>query len=56
MIEAKLGEIEIKSHCYNFAKELNVPLIQVVHKQGVYKKVKDKVQVISADRFLSTLP
>ncbi len=60
LIECKAGQEELSPALIYFQKKLQVPVaIQLVHKQGVCKKMKegDWVRwVISADRWLRILP
>ncbi|MBN1410910.1 MAG: ATP-binding protein [Spirochaetales bacterium] len=56
IIEAKLSDIKIPTPVRNFGISLGIPVIQVLHTSGVFRKVSENECVISADRFLEVLP
>ena len=54
-VEAKLNDTQIAPSLYYFRDRLNIPFeYQVINKQNV-DIVKDKIRIVSADRFLSGL-
>ncbi|MFH1654768.1 MAG: AAA family ATPase [Pseudomonadota bacterium] len=57
LVEAKLSQTDIDSHVLKLAKHLgNIPIFQVVHQSGIFKKREEDSSIISADRFLLNLP
>ena len=55
LVEAKMGETQVSESLSYFCNRLKVPGIQVVFKKGVHLK-KERIQVVSADRWLGLLP
>lgn len=58
LIETKLSEDTISKSLINFQKVLNVPAVQLVNKENVFKYFKNdgnKILVITAHRWLSSL-
>jgi len=57
LIETKTKDVKIPGFSLNLAKKLNdIPVVQLVHRPGVLKKVDRKAFVISAHHFFSVLP
>lgn len=59
LIEAKSGDTEPESSLLAIQKQLNVPTVQLVDKPGVLqfrKNANQRIQVCSADQWLSSLP
>ncbi|OFZ82597.1 MAG: hypothetical protein A2583_07800 [Bdellovibrionales bacterium RIFOXYD1_FULL_53_11] len=55
-IECKNGDANISRSSLNMARRLGVPLVQLVNKTGIFRKVDKDCLVVSADRFLKVLP
>lgn len=55
LVEAKLSETQPSENVRYFARRLNVPAMQLVRKEGVFKK-EGSIIVISADQWLGHLP
>jgi len=59
LIEAKNSKEQIPLHLFDFQNKLNVPAVQLVNKENVYKVYKNrrnKILAITAHRWLSSLP
>ena len=59
LVEAKLSDDMIQRSLVNFQRILNVPAIQLVNKENVFKYIKNaphKILIITAHRWLSSLP
>ena len=55
LVEVKLSETSVDSNLQYFCSRLNVPGIQVIHRQN-YIKEHGGITVVSADRWLANLP
>ncbi len=56
LFEAKLHNQEISNHLLETSKLLgNIPIFQILHEKNVFKKIHTGL-IISADRFLSSIP
>lgn len=59
LIEAKLSDDTPAKSLMNFQKILNIPAVQIVNKEGVFKYIKNdnnKILIITACQWLSSLP
>lgn len=59
LVEAKLSENTPAKSLGNFQNILNVPAVQVVNKENVFKYIKNKtnkILIVTAHRWLSSLP
>lgn len=59
LVETKNSEETISKHLINFQKRLNVPVIQLVNKENIFRYIKNeknKILIITAHRWLSSLP
>lgn len=55
LVEVKLSETSVDRNLQYFCRRLNVPGIQVIHRQN-YIKEHGGITVVSADRWLANLP
>jgi predicted AAA+ superfamily ATPase len=55
-IEAKLDDDFIAEPQMNLARALGIPIIQVIRRPGVFRKIADTALVVAADRLLACLP
>jgi len=59
LIETKLSDDEPAKSLMKFQKILNIPAVQLVNKEGVFKYIKNdnnKLLIVTAHRWLSSLP
>lgn len=59
IVEAKLSSDEIDPHMRRFQKFLNVPIVQLVNKDGILKLIKNDglpALIVTAHRWLASLP
>ena len=56
LIESKFSKVEISKPAINFCRKMNIPLIQVVYRPGIFKKVDKEIYSISAAQLLSAIP
>lgn len=57
LIETKTDDLKISGYGINMAKKLgDVPIIQLVHRPGILKKIGEKACVVSAHHFFSCVP
>ena len=59
LIETKLSDETPARSLVNFQNNLNIPAVQLINKQGVFKYIKNntnKILIITASRWLSSLP
>lgn len=59
LLETKLSDELAAKSLLNFQSALNIPAVQLVNKEGVFKYIrngKNKVLIITAHRWLSSLP
>jgi len=56
LIEAKASQETPSRNLYHFQQVLDVPAVQLVNKEGIYKKIKNGsnyIYIVSAHRWLS---
>lgn len=59
LIEAKFSEENISKALINFQRRLDIPAVQLVNKEGIFRYIKNeknKILVITGHRWLSSLP
>ncbi len=59
LIETKISDDAPAKSLINFQKILNVPAVQLVNKEGVFRYVKganNKILVVTANQWLASLP
>ena len=57
LLEAKTSNLKISGFALNLAKKLgDIPIIQLVHKNGILKKSDKNAYIISAGHFFSCFP
>ena len=59
LIETKLSDDKPAKNLIKFQKILNIPAVQLVNKEGIFKYIKNdknKVLIVTARRWLSSLP
>ena len=55
LFEAKFADTDIARTTRNLATRVGVPVVQVVHRPGIYREEPDAL-IVSADRLLAALP
>ena len=55
-VEAKLTDTAVPKTCRNLKEQLQIPLIQVVKRPGIWKREGQDILVISAEKFFAVLP
>ena len=55
-VEAKLSDTAVSKTCRNLKEQLQIPLIQVVKRPGIWKREGRDILVISAEKFFAVLP
>jgi len=55
-IEAKLSDTIVSKTCRNLKEQLQIPLIQVVKKPGIWKREGRDMLILSVEKFLAVLP
>ena len=59
MVEAKVGNERVSKSIYKFQRNLNIPAVVIILKENIHKVYKNdlnKILMISADTYLSSLP
>jgi hypothetical protein len=55
-VEAKLSDVDVSQSARTFAQRLKTPLVQVVRRPGIHKKIASDIVVVSAEKLLSVIP
>ena len=59
LVETKYSEEIVSKNLINFQKRLNIPAVQLVNKENIFRYIKNeknKILIITAHRWLSSLP
>jgi hypothetical protein len=57
LIETKTKDFKVRVFGINLAKKLgDIPIVQLIHRPKIFRKLGEKVFVISAHHFFSGLP